>query len=74
MWMIANRLTGYDVEKKLEQDAEAVINSALPVYIPGCVRIRAVGPDVVCEHEQGWIRIRDLGISDGYMLIQSIFD
>ena len=74
LWMIANRLTDFDIEKKMEQDTEPVINSALPVYITGCVRIRASGKDVLCEHEQGWIRIRDMKVGDGYMLIQSIFD
>jgi len=74
MWMIANRLQAYDIEKRLDSNAPAVINSALPIYASNCVRIRAVDGDVLCEHDQGYIRIHDLSLNNGYMLIQGIFD
>ena len=74
MWMIANRLGGFDIETRLNPNMSPVLNSALPVYIPGCVRISASGNDVLCEYEKDYIRIRDLSLGDGYMLIQGIFD
>lgn len=74
MWMIANRLANYEIEMKIDADAEPVLNSTLPYSVPGCVYISAVGQDVLCESVQGYIRIRELGLGDGYLLIQGIFD
>ncbi len=74
MWMIANRLRGYEFESSINPMADMVLNGVLPVFAIGCVRVYADGSDVICEHDQGRIRIRDLGLEDGYMLIQAIFD
>lgn len=74
MWMIANRLKEYDIDMDLDPEAEAVLNSTLPYYAPGCVYISKVGREVLCESDQGNIRIRDISLSDGYLLIQGIFD
>lgn len=74
LWMIANRLSDYDIEVKVEEKAEAVIDSALPFKAPGCVYVYSTGNDLMCECEQGWIRIRDVGKSDGYLLIQDIIN
>lgn len=74
LWMIANRLSEYDIELKVEEEAEAVIDSALPYMAPGCVYVHSEGNDLMCECDQGWIRIRDLEVSDGYLLIQNIIN
>lgn len=74
MWMIANRLQGYDINTQIQPDAKRVITSALPVYSSNCVYIFQKGNDVVCRHEQGTITIQNINQDEGYMLIQSIFN
>lgn len=74
MWMIANRLENYNIEYQIDPNAEPILNGVLPVYMPDCVQLRQEGSSVVCYHEQGYIRIMDIGLSECYMLLQSIFN
>lgn len=74
MWMIANRLKNYEIEAKLNDQADAELNSVLPIYMTGCVRVSAKGKNVICEYDGEYILIKDISLNDGYMLIQSIFD
>lgn len=74
MWMIANKLRNYETDMHLDPEADAELNSVLPIYVSGCVRVSSQGRDVICEHDQEYIRIKELSLSDGYMLIQGIFD
>ncbi len=74
MWMIANRLKNYEIEARIDKDAEPILNSTLPYYAPGCVYISQLSNDIICESDQGSILIRDMKLSDGYLLIQGIFD
>lgn len=74
MWMIANRLENYEIDMQIEEEAEAVLNSPLPYYAPNGVCISAVGNDILCKSNQGYIRIYNISLSDGYLLIQNIFD
>lgn len=74
MWLIANRLENYNIEYQIDPNAKMMINGILPVYMPDCVQLRQDGNNVVCYHDQGFIRIMDIGISECYMLLQSIFN
>ncbi len=74
MWMIANRLKNYEIEARIDKNAEPVLNSTLPYYAPGCVYISQISSDIICESDQGSILIKDMKLSDGYLLIQGIFD
>lgn len=74
MWLIANRLENYSIEYQIDPNAEPILNGVLPVYMPDCVQLRQEGSSVVCYHEQGYIRIMDIGVSECYMLLQSIFN
>lgn len=74
MWLIANRLENYSIEYQIDANAEPILNGVLPVYMPDCVQLRQEGSNVVCYHDQGFIRIMDIGVSECYMLLQSIFN
>ena len=53
MWMIANRLKNYEIEARIDKDAEPILNSTLPYYAPGCVYISQLSNDIICESDQG---------------------
>ncbi len=74
MWMIANRLKDYEIEARIDKNAAPILNSTLPYYAPGCVYISQISSDIICESDQGSILVRDMRLSDGYLLIQGIFD
>jgi len=74
MWQIANRLDNYTIEYQINPNAEPVLNGVLPIYMPDCVQLKQEGNNVLCYHEQGYIRIFDINVSECYMLLQSIFN
>ncbi|MDY5496771.1 MAG: helix-turn-helix domain-containing protein [Anaerobutyricum sp.] len=76
MWMIANRLSLYETEIHFldENEKHVTLNSVLPIFVPGSVRISGRGSDLVCENSGEVLLIHDVPLSDGYMLIQNIFN
>jgi len=74
MQMIANRLTGYDIETEFSSGSERTIISALPFSAPGSVYVHQVGNDVECLADQGRILIRNISSKECFLLIQSIFN
>ncbi len=74
LWMIANRLTDFEIETDIEEKVDANIISALPFRATGCAYVYQDGRDLVCEYERSSIRVRDLSMQDGYLLIQNIIN
>lgn len=48
MWMIANRLTSFDLELHIKNDAKQVLKSARQVYANDCAVVTARGSNVIC--------------------------
>ena len=74
LWMIANRLTDYEVDVNIAEKEDANIDSALLVRAPGCAYVYQSGTDLVCEYDHSSILVRDLPLRDGYLLIQNIIN
>lgn len=74
MWMIANRLNQMDLELNIKKDAPIILKSARRAYATNCVHIFQSGNDVICNGEGDYIRIKDINISQGFEIVQSIFD
>ena len=74
MWMIANRLNQIDLELNIKKDAPIILKSARRAYATNCVHIFQSGNDVICNGEGDYIRIKDINISQGFEIVQSIFD
>jgi len=74
MWMLANRLSSLDLELHIKESAEPVLKSARRAYATNCVFVYPEGADLICEHNDDWIRIHDLPLAEGFELIQNVFD
>lgn len=73
MWLIANRLTEYDIDVKITSAAERSLNGPLPFEASGSIYVHAEKSDVVCRSDQGTIIIRNVEEKEGLLLVQSIF-
>ena len=51
MWMIANRLSSFDLEVHIDDKAPAVLNSARLAYATNCVHVYEEKNYVVCNGE-----------------------
>lgn len=74
MHMIANRIYFLDMELNLSDSDPPVLKSARLVYATDCAYIYAKGKDTICEAESGSIRLRDVNLTEGFDIIQSVFD
>lgn len=74
MRMIANQLTNLDLELNISNNDSLILKSARRVYATNCVHIFKSGSDVICNGEGNYIRIKDIGISQAFEIVQSIFD
>jgi hypothetical protein len=74
MWMIVNRLPDLDLEVHIQNDAPMILKSARYAYATNCVHVYAEGSDVVCSHENDYIKIKDIKLNQAFEIIQGIFD
>jgi len=74
MWMIANRLQGVELTVDLSGSDGAVLKSARRAYASDCVYVCARGRDTVCRADAGTITLRDIPVSEGFELVQEVFD
>ena len=77
MWMIANRLTSFDLELHIKNDAKQVLKSARQVYANDCAVVTARGSNVICYDASdvaNQIIIKNMSITQGMELVQSVFD
>lgn len=74
MWMIANRLSSFDLQIHIKNDARPVLKSPRLAYATDCVMVYPDGNDVVYIHEDDTIRIKNISLTMGFELIQSVFD
>lgn len=74
MWMLANRLSNYDLDIHIRHDSPAVLRSARLAFATNCVRVYSSGKDCVCVFGEDKIFIRDTDITEAFELVQSVFD
>ena len=74
LWLIANRLSNYDIKTSISSDISRPIRNPLPVMASGSLYVHSKGNDVLCYSDQGTILIRDMDEKEGFLLIQSIFN
>ena len=74
MWMIANKLEGFELELDIESSAPAVLKSARRAYADHCVYVQQNGADVLCIGAGGTITIKNISAGLALVIIQSIFD
>ncbi len=51
-----------------------ILKSARRVYATDCVYVYASGADTICQAEAGTIRLKDTDVSQGFEIIQDVFD
>ena len=74
LWLVANRLTEYDIQTKISYTTDRPISGPLPVMATSSLYVRSEGTDLVCSSDQGTIIIHDMEEREGFLLIQSIFN
>lgn len=74
MHMIANRIYFLDMEVYLTENDPPVLKSARLVYATDCAYIYAEKGDTICSAVSGTIRLKDVGLAEGFDIIQSVFD
>lgn len=77
MWMIANRLTSFDMELHIKNDAKQVLKSARQVYANDCAVVTSRGSNVICYDASdvaNQIIIKNMSMTQGMELVQSVFD
>lgn len=77
MWMIANRLTSFEMICQIQDNAKAVLKSARQVYADDCAVVTERGTNVICydAHDvNNKIMIRNMSFTQGMELIQGVFD
>ncbi len=74
LWLIANRLTDYDIETRISASTERTLSGPLPISSKGTLYVRNAGADVICQSDQDTIIIHDMEEKESFLLIQSIFD
>ncbi len=79
MWMIANYLTSFDLELKIDNNAPVILNSARRAYATNCVHVYqgkdSQGRDcVVCNGEGNLIFIHGMDETQAFEIVQGGFD
>lgn len=74
MWMIANRLSSFDLELSIDEKAPAVLNSARLAYATNCVHVYPEKDYVVCNGEGNIIKIHNMTITQAFEIVQGVFD
>ena len=74
MWMIANKLEGFELELSIEPHAPAVLKSARRAYATDCIYVSQRGEDAVARGTGGEIVIHNINASLALVILQSIFD
>lgn len=75
--MIANRLTSFDLELHIKDNAKQVLKSARQVYADDCAVVAARGSNVICydaSDVSSQIIIKNMSATQGLELVQSVFD
>ena len=74
MWMIANRLSSFDMDVAIKDDAPVCLYSARLAYATNCIYIHNGKDGVVCEHEGSQIILRNMDVTQAFEIIQGVFD
>lgn len=74
MWMIANRLSSFDMDISIKEDAIPCLYSARLAHATNCVYIHGLKNDVVCEHDGSKIVLHNMGVTEAFETIQGVFD
>ncbi|MGE4354471.1 MAG: PucR family transcriptional regulator [Oscillospiraceae bacterium] len=74
MWMLANRLCNLDMETHIRPNSPEVLRSARLAYATNGVRVFKKGKDCVYAWNEDRICIHDIDITEGFELVQSVFD
>lgn len=74
MWMIANRLTYFDLELHIDEHAPAILNSAHLAYATNCVHVYQEKNYIVFNGEGDIIKIFHIDLMQAFEIIQGIFD
>jgi len=74
MWMLANRLSSFDLELHIEEKAPMILNSARRVYATNCVHVYPEANYVVCNGEGNLIKIFNMNVTQAFEIVQGVFD
>lgn len=74
MWMIANRLSSFDMDVAIKDDAQVCLYSARLAHATNCIYIHKGKDGVVCEHEGSKITLYNMDVTQAFEIIQSVFD
>lgn len=74
MWMIANRLTSFDMDISIHNEARACLYSARLAHATNCVYIHESPQGIVCENDGSKILLRNMDITQAFEIIQGVFD
>lgn len=74
MWMIANRLTFFDLELHIKEHAPAILNSARLAYATNCVHVYQEKDYIVCNGEGDIIKLFHMELTEAFEIVQGIFD
>lgn len=76
MGMILNRLENLSIHSLVKDDEDpAELMSARMAYAPNCVQVSALGNGILCQSSsKNRFIIEDIGLQEGFEIIQGIFD
>lgn len=74
MWMVANRLEGWDFQAYLKRDMPQVLHGARMVYAPNCIYMKQEGGNVRCSFNEEYITLMDIELKYAFEIVQGIFD
>lgn len=74
MWSIANRLSSFDLELNISEQAPPTLNSARLAYATNCVHVYPEQDYVVCNGEGDIIKIHNINLTEAFEIIQGTFD
>lgn len=74
MWMIANRLSSFDMDISIHNEAKPCLYSARLAYATNCVYIHEGADGIICENDGSRILLRNMDITQAFEIIQGVFD
>ncbi|MDO4515139.1 MAG: helix-turn-helix domain-containing protein [Lachnospiraceae bacterium] len=74
MWMIANRLQGFDIDVCIKKSKTRHLRSARFAYATDCVYMYQDGKDTICADGDDTIRIHNITKNVAFEIIQGIID